>query len=89
MTKKQEPKTPAVIDEATGKVMTSHPFAQIKLHNLQAVRREISSVYRDMRRGHVDSQDGSRLVYVLGELRKIIEVIELEDRVKSLEELKK
>ena len=43
------------------------------LHNLEAVRREMARVYRDMRAGHIASQDGARLVYVLGQMRAMFE----------------
>lgn len=38
-----------------------------------------------MRGGRVPSQDGARLVYVLGELRKVFEVCDLEKRIAALE----
>ena len=33
----------------------------INLHDLEAVRREMSRVYRDMRSDRIDTQDGTRL----------------------------
>ena len=57
----------------------------INLHDLDAVRREMASVYRDMRIGNIHSQDGARLVYVLGELRKLFEACDLDRRIKALE----
>jgi len=45
----------------------------------------MSRVYRDMRGGTIATQDGTRLVYVLSELRKIFEVCELERRIDRLE----
>lgn len=57
----------------------------INLHNLEAVRREMSRVYRDMRNGTVPTQDGARLVYVLGEVRKMFEAVDLEKRIAALE----
>lgn len=60
----------------------------IQLHDLQSVRREMSNVYRDMRKGMIETSDGSRLTYVLVELRKILEVLQLEARLKQLEEKK-
>lgn len=57
----------------------------VNLHNLEAVRREMARVYRDMRSGAVASQDGARLVYVLGEIRKMFEVCDLEKRIQALE----
>jgi len=58
---------------------------RINLHNLGAVRREMNSVYRDMRAGKIATQDGARLVYVLGEVRKAIEAEIIEARIAQLE----
>ncbi|HEY3432999.1 MAG TPA: hypothetical protein VGK09_10675 [Rhodocyclaceae bacterium] len=69
---------------ATGIVVLPTPKA-INLHNLEAVRREMGRVYRDMRTGRIASQDGARLVYALGEMRKMFELCDLEKRIKELE----
>ena len=61
------------------------PAPRLNLHDLESVRREMAKVYRDMRTNAIDTQDGTRLVYVLGELRKMFEVIELERRITALE----
>jgi hypothetical protein len=45
----------------------------------------MARVYKDMRAGSIPSQDGARLVYVLGELRKMFEACELEKRIEALE----
>ena len=63
----------------------STPTLRLNLNNLDSVRREMSRVYRDMRGGTIAAQDGTRLVYVLSELRKIFEVCELERRIDRLE----
>lgn len=61
------------------------PAPRINLNDLDGLRREMARVYRDMRGGRVHSQDGARLVYVLGELRKVFEVCDLEKRLAALE----
>ena len=66
--------------------VTVIPSPKLNLHDLEAVRREMARVYRDMRGGAIDTQDGTRLVYVLGEMRKLFEIIELELRIQTLEE---
>ena len=66
--------------------VTVLPSPKLNLHDLEAVRREMARVYRDMRGGVIDTQDGTRLVYVLGEMRKLFEIIELERRIQTLEE---
>jgi len=61
------------------------PTPRINLNDLEGVRREMARVYRDMRGGCVPTQDGARLVYVLGELRKMFEITELERRLTAIE----
>jgi hypothetical protein len=65
--------------------ITVLPSPKLNLHDLEAVRREMGRVYREMRAGAIDTQDGTRLVYVLGEMRKLFEIIELEQRIQALE----
>jgi len=52
------------------------PGKRIGLRSLQDVQREMARVYRDVRSGGVESSEGSRLVYMLGQLGRIIEQIE-------------
>ena len=59
---------PATFD-SEGKPEKAAP--PIRLASLEEIRREMASVYRDMRRGTIETQDGTRLVYVLGELVKV------------------
>ena len=61
------------------------PTPRLNLNDLDGVRREMARVYRDMRQGSVATQDGARLVYVLGELRKMFEITELERRLAAIE----
>jgi hypothetical protein len=61
------------------------PLRRISLKTLFQVRREMASVYREMRAGSIESQDGTRYVYVLAQVGKMIEQSELERRVAQLE----
>jgi hypothetical protein len=45
----------------------------------------MSRVYRDMESGTRDTQDGSRLVYVLTQFAKVLELTEIERRLVMLE----
>ena len=73
----------AVIDGRTGAV---DPVAvKINLSNLDDVRLEMSKVYRDMRANRLESSEGTRLVYVLGQLAKLHETVEIARRLASLE----
>jgi hypothetical protein len=60
------------------------PF-KIDLHDAHTIRRELASVYRDMRSGRIEPQDGTRLAYVLDLLRKAYETGMLQDRLEFLE----
>jgi len=55
------------------------------LETLTDVRREMARVYRGMRHGRIDSQDATRMTYVLSQIAKIIQTTELEARVAAVE----
>jgi hypothetical protein len=61
------------------------PPVKIDLRDAHAIRREIGNVYRDMRGGRIESQDGTRLAFVLNMLRKAHETAVLADRIELLE----
>ncbi|MBK9326069.1 MAG: hypothetical protein IPN00_06990 [Hydrogenophilales bacterium] len=65
--------------------MTPTRTPPIKLDSLRHLRDEMGRVYREAWAGKIDTQDATRLVFVLGELRKLYEVIELEQRIDALE----
>lgn len=77
--RKQPDQSPAIVE------LVPLPTPRLNLNDLDAVRREMARVYRDMRGGSIETQDGARLVYVLGELRKLFEAVELERRIGALE----
>lgn len=70
-----------------GTTLLPVPTPPINLHDLEAVRREMARVYRDMRGRRIDSQDGTRLVYVLAQIAKVHEIAVLEKRLVELEKL--
>ena len=55
------------------------------LETLTDVRREMARVYRQMRHGRIDTQDATRMTYVLSQIAKIIQTAELEARVAAVE----
>lgn len=73
------------IESASGNVLTLTPLPKIDLRDAHAIRRELGSVYRDMRAGRIASQDGTRLAYVLDMIRKAYETAVLADRLELLE----
>jgi hypothetical protein len=63
------------------------PTPPINLHDLEAVRREMARVYRGMKAKSIDSQEGTRLVYVLTQIAKLHEAVEIERRILELERM--
>ena len=59
--------------------------AKIDLHDSHAIRRELGSVYRDMRQGRVEMQDGTKLGYMLNILLKAYETCELQKKLEAIE----
>ena len=46
----------------------------------------MSRIYLEMKSGKRDSQEGSRLVYVLTQIAKVLELTEIERRFNALEQ---
>lgn len=74
---------PVTIDGHSG--MVDPIPREIKLKTADDVRLEMAKVYREMRRGDLDVSEGSKLVYVLGAIGKVIELTEIEKRISHLE----
>ena len=81
---KSRTKTAQTLD---GTTLLPVPTPPINLHDLEAVRREMARVYRDMRGHQIDTQDGTRLIYALSQIGKLFEVVELEQRIVLLERI--
>lgn len=79
----QAEKNFAVIDGKTGAIEPVVP--KINLSSLDDVRLEMAKVYREMRARRLESSDGTRLVYVLGQLAKLHETVEIAKRLAALE----
>ena len=58
---------------------------RICLRDVDAVRREMGRVYRDARRGQIESTEAAKLTYILAEIRRTFEVTVLERRLAALE----
>lgn len=78
-------KIPHECEPPSGKVLALTPLPKIDLRDAHAIRRELGSVYRDMRAGRIASQDGTRLAYVLDMIRKAYETAVLAERLELLE----
>lgn len=62
-----------------------YPGRRPDLATLTDVRREMGKVYREMRLTKIDTQDGTRLTYVLSQIGKLIQQAEIEARIEALE----
>jgi len=83
LNKSTDNRTPKTID---GKSMELIPTpAKIDLKSIDDIRLEMARVYRDMKAGIIETSDGTKLVYVLGQIGKMIEVHEIEKRIELLE----
>jgi hypothetical protein len=78
-------KTSVTIDGATSEVLPTPP--RIDLKTIDDVRLEMARVYREMRGNSMEAQQGTRLVYVLSQIGKLIEIHEIEQRITALETL--
>lgn len=77
-------KQPVTIDNTNGKVLPTPK--KIDLATINDVRLEMASVYRAIKGGSIEAGDGSRLVYVLGQIGKMIELHDIEKRINLIEE---
>jgi len=67
-------------------VTSSNPPKTVgRTNTTQSCRQEMSRVYRDARRGHLDSLVAHRLVNILYLIVRTIEGTELEARIEALE----
>ncbi len=58
----------------------------IRLHTLDDLRLEMARVYRDMRSGAIDPQDGTRFAFVLGQMVRLFEQTAQERRLEAIEQ---
>ena len=86
MTAKGTVRDPETIDGSTLTILPTPVRRRPQLDRLEGVRVEMSRVYREMEGGNRDTQDGSRLVYVLSQIAKVLELTEIERRLIRLEE---
>lgn len=68
-----------------GKELAPTP-PKIDLRDAHALRRELAAVYRDMRAGRIETQEGTRLAYVLDLIRKAFETENIKNRIELIEQ---
>jgi hypothetical protein len=72
-----------------GELVPLPPPGWVELKKLDDIRLEAARVYRDMRSGRIATQDGTRLVYVLGQIGELVTKVELQGRIEALERVLK
>ncbi len=58
---------------------------KIDLKSIDDVRLEMAKVYRSMKGKEIQASDGTRFVYVLAQIGKMIEIHDIEQRLTVLE----
>ena len=87
MAGRTDTKRRVTIDNVSGDVLPTHT-KKVDLASINDVRLEMASVYRGMKSGAIETSDGSRLVYTLSAIGKMIEIYDIENRITQLEEKK-
>ncbi len=72
-------------DDSQRSNVIPYPGRRPDLATLPDVRREMGRVYREMRSKKLETQDGTRLCFVLGQIGKLIQTTELEARIEAME----
>jgi hypothetical protein len=62
--------------------------AKVNLSNPEHIRQEMARVYREARGGKIESQDATRLIYMLAQIAKAYELGVIEQRLHALEQTK-
>ncbi len=78
-------KRPLDSEDGGGGGLVMSPPTKIDLRDAHAIRRELGSVYRDMRSGRIATSDGTKLAFVLDLLRRAVETSDLQDRIALIE----
>jgi len=81
---KTDTKELVTIDNISGDVLPTRN-KKIDLATIDDVRLEMASIYRGMKSGSIETSDGTKLVYVLGAIGKMIEVHQIDQRLIALE----
>jgi hypothetical protein len=61
------------------------PARRLPLDTVEHVRREACRVYRGMRSGDIPTSEGTKLIYSLSEISKLLVMGKLESRLTALE----
>jgi hypothetical protein len=76
---------PQTYDGSTLRVIPTPKRRKPQLTSLEGVRCEMARIYREAEEGKRETSEASKLVYILGNIGKVLEVVEIEARLKILE----
>lgn len=79
------PRVPETIDGTTLKLVRTPQRRKPQLTSLEGVRCELARLYREAEAGKRDTQEASRLTYILTQIGKVLELTEIERRLIRLE----
>ena len=79
-----KPKTPT-LRAVTCEALDPTPRQKVRLHTIDDLRLEMGRVYNDMRAGRLESGEGTKLAFVLGQMVKLFELSAIERRIDALE----
>ena len=68
-----------------GKTLQLVPTPRLNLGTIKSVRLEASRVYKEMRSGKIEGAEGTRLIYALTSIGKLIEIDTIVKRIEALE----
>ena len=77
-------RAPETIDGATLKVVPTPARRKPQLTTLEGVRCEMARIYREAEGGKRDTAEASKLVYILGQIGKVLELTENETSLRAL-----
>jgi len=69
----------------SGEVLSPTP-PRINLSSAETIRQEMARVYREARSGQIDTNEASKLIYMLSQITKAYELGEIEKRLAELEQ---
>ena len=73
------------LETLSGELVDTKPTPSIHLKTIDDIRLEMAKVYREMKLQKIPTSDGTRLVYVLAQIGKMVELHDIEKRVELLE----
>jgi hypothetical protein len=76
---------PVTLDGATLALVPTPQRRKAQLNTIEGVRREMARIYRDAEAGKRDTADASKLTFMLAQIGKMLELVDIERRVDALE----